>query len=270
MTRNRDLPEVIKNIPGFFDGERPLIELHTDERWKALLHFAHNAPGLAAIAYLYELEQAGRITGVYGDYLALIVDKLAELTERALKGEEQALLQIQAAHRMLCAETFGLEIPHIKQVAEMDKTKSGKDAAALSRAYDVRIWMSRLSSVVEPKKQGERLSPLSAVKLREKPIYEGDADLMQMVRERFMHKNTSLQSLAIDIYLDMLEKAGVTTKSYGAIDKDLQIAKKYDKEYSPNNSVWQLRYVHGGDPLPVKILAHSWATRKKSDSKNSL
>lgn len=268
MTRNHDLPEAIKNIPGFFDGERPLIQLHTDERWKALLHFAHNAPGLSAIAYLYELEQAGQITGVYGDYLALMMNKLAELTGRALKGEEQALLQIQAAHRMLCAETFGLEMPHIKQVAEMDRTKSGKDAAALSRAYDVRIWMSRLSAVVEPKNEGERLSPSSTVKLREKPMHESDAELLQMVRERFIRKNMTLQSLAISVYLDRLDNGGIATKEYRDIEKDLRIAKKYDHEYSLTNSVWQLRYVHGGDPLPVKILASSWASRKKSEPGN--
>lgn len=269
MTRNRDLPEVIKNIPGFFEGEWPFGHLHTDERWKAFSRFVHNAPGLTAAAYLYEMEQAGRITNVGADYLAFMIDKLAELAGRALAGEEKALLQIQAAHRMLCAEVFNLEIPHIKQVAEMDRTKSGKNAAALSRAYDVRILMSRLSSVVEPKNEGERLSPSSAVKLREKPMLEDDADLWRMVRDRFLHKNMSLQSLAIKIYVDNLEKAGITTKGYGEIGKDLRIAKRHDHEYSPNNSIWQLRYVFGGDPLPIQIIANSWATRKKTEPKTS-
>jgi hypothetical protein len=267
MTRNHDLPEVIKNIPGFFEGEWPFIRIHEDERWKAFSHFAHNAPGLAAIAYLYELEQAGKIAGVFGDYLALMMDKIAELTGRALSGEDQALMQIRAAHRMLCAEAFGLEMPHIKQVAEMDRTKSGKDAAALSRAHDVRILMSRLSSVVEPKKEGERLSPLSAVKLREDPMLEDDARLLQAVKERFAHKNMTLQSLAIRVYLDNLDKGGVTTKEYRDIEKDLRIAKRHDHEYSPSNSIWQLRYIFGGDPLPIKILANSWASRKKNEPK---
>jgi hypothetical protein len=266
MTRNNDLPEVIKNIPGYLEGEWPYSHLHTDERWKAFSHFVHNAPGLSAVAYLYELEQTERITGVFGDYLALMMDMMAELTGRALKGEEQALLQIRAAHRMLCAETFGLEAPHIKQVAEMDKTKSGKDAPALSRAYDVRILMSRLSAVVEPKSEGERLNPSSTVKLREKPMTEHDAPLMQAVKERFVHRNMTLQSLAIRIYLDNLEKAGIETKGYGEIEKDLRIAKKYDHEYSPDNSAWQPRYVYDGDPLPVKIIASSWASRKKRET----
>jgi hypothetical protein len=261
MARNNDLPEVIKNIPGFFEGEWPFIHLLTDERWKSFSHFVHNAPGLSAVAYLYEMEQSGHITGAGADYLAFIMDKLAELTGRAIGGEEQALLQIQAAHKMLCAEAFDLQIPHIKQVAEMDRTKSGKSAAALSRAYDVRILMSRLSSVVEPKNEGERLSPSSAVKLREKPMLEDDASLLRMVQERFTHKNMTLQSLAIRVYLANLEKGGIATKGYGDIEKDLRIAKRHDQEYSPTDSVWQLRYVFGGDPLPIKIIASSWAKR---------
>jgi hypothetical protein len=42
MTRNNDLPEVIKNIPGLFEVEWPFLHLHTDARWK-VSHFPADA-----------------------------------------------------------------------------------------------------------------------------------------------------------------------------------------------------------------------------------
>lgn len=261
MTRHYTLPKVILDLPGF-----ELENILTNERWRDFSHFAHNAPGLDAVAALYEMERRGTLDPVQGDYLALFFRKLVSAWSRALDGDEMSLLRLQAVHKMIFYETFDLQRSHLEYVANLDRTKSGKGTASLARAYEMRRWMSKLSWVVEPVDASERLAPSSAIKLLDQPrVDEDETGLWKMISKRdYIRQNTTLQSLAIRLYIDLLEEGYGITKDYQSLERDLRLAEQHDIEYSPVDENWQVLPVLGGDWLPVKIIAGSWAARKSS------
>lgn len=265
MTRNRVIPKIILDLPGF-----TLENLSRDERWRDFSHFVHNAPGLSATAIAYEAEQQGELDGEHADYFAMLADEIVRLMKSAFAGDELSAMQVAAIHKMAFPKTYDLQRAHIEKVARFDRTASGKDVPSLARGYAVRWWMSRLSAVVAPKREGERLSPKSFIRILSEAECPGahiprllkDINRFRSLAIRNRHARMTLQSLAIKVYLVDVGRLKIDAKQ---LEKDLRITRKYDTKYDQDDPLWMLLPVIGGDPLPMQIVSHKWRERRSLD-----
>ena len=251
--RNFEFPPLFERF--LFDDS--LQRFPPGDEWQQMLDVIYMAPGLDQIFEVYALEKDGQIDSDQAHYIRGLIIGLVDLLKRVIDGDELANLQLIAAQKMVFPELFNLGRTDVEGVANRDSSYGG-NFAARARGYAIRRWMSWLSFVLEPKKAGEWMAPVTYVRLRprERCTRQDYYEIADELCRR--HKKPTLQLLAIRAFQLELERSGAAIPEYEDLKRDLKLVAKFDDEYSEDSKLWVLTPVFHGKPLMVKMMAEPW------------
>jgi hypothetical protein len=184
-----------------------------------------------------------------------LVKRLFSIVLRAAYAEDTlAPIQLQAIEKLTRPEKYGLTLTDIEQLAATDKARP-----AIARAMELRGIMSQLAWVVTPTKGG-KYEPNQPIKLKsgEPPNHLKEA---HELAEKYWRRGTTLQALAIRVYLAQLQAEGVLDEgdkgiSEGSLKDDLAEAKRWEAAHL-NVPHWQ-GLIHGETPIRVFEYSQRW------------
>lgn len=190
------------NSDGTVDGEK-------------LLSLVTNAPGAFDLILLNGVIERGNFEDDYHYIVGEIVGRLTTLVLFAGFGDERAATQIKAIQKLVRPEKYELPPSKIRDIVERYET-----SPPLARGWELLRIMSGLSNVVEPLKKDKPYSQNQPIRLRETPhaVFVGLWD----VARKHWKPNTTLQSLAIRIYLESLQEKGITDEGEAITDRSLK------------------------------------------------
>lgn len=190
------------NPDGTVDGEK-------------LLNIVRNSPGAFDLILLNAVVERGSIEEEYHYIVSEIVGRLTTLVLFAGFGDERAATQIKAIQKLVRPEKYEMPPNKIRDIVERYET-----SPPLARGWELLRIMSGLSNVVEPLHKDKPYSQNQPIKLRETPraVF---VDLWNVARKHWK-PNTTLQSLAIRIYLESLQEKGITDEGEAITDRSLK------------------------------------------------
>jgi hypothetical protein len=197
--------------------------------------------------------------------ISQIIHELVRIAFRAEKGDEKAANQLKVLHKV--AHPFSYELPAtvIKKLAD-----SYHISPHLARGWSVRDLMVKLSFVVEPTRLDRSVLD-GPVKLTTRELHTVNRKLHAKAKKH-IHTNTTLQSLAISLYLEELDKEGITLNP-NQIKADLRKLKEWEtvnlKEDSPHYILlWNRPGEYPPASLPpIPIYSNGWKRKWRRGSK---
>jgi hypothetical protein len=163
---------------------------------------AQHAPGLIEMFQLGSLSRKGIIKKKTRKTVSQIIHQLIRVACQADQGNEQSLDQLKAIHKLSHPQSYDLPATVIKNLVDSYHT-----SPHLARAWSVRHLMLDLSDVVEPVREG--ISVLkSGIKLTTTDVHLLDPEVYGKAKKH-IKRGSTLQSLAMSIYLDDLNKEGI-------------------------------------------------------------
>lgn len=207
------------NPDGSVDGER-------------LLRLVRETPGVLDLIIAHELIKEKKPAFENQIDIHRLVDGISHLLLFAAYGDKEALLQLHAIEKLTRAALYEIPLSKIEEIVEKYHTRP-----PLARGWELRRLMYFLASVVEPLKRGHKFAPNHPVVMREgRPgIFVGLADLAR----KYIRRNSTLQSLAIQIYLKQLQDEGVTgadqTITERSLKRDLAEVEKWERNASQDD-----------------------------------
>jgi hypothetical protein len=175
-----------------------------------LLEQLSDAPGSFDLLIIDHLIDKGELDPKYHEIAEEIVYVLVHLIADAGSGDEDASDQLKAIEKLTRPEKYELPRSKIKELVEKYHTRP-----QLARGWELRRLMSGLSFAVEPVRTDKPVSIDSQVRLLKKPKPD-DRYWWERARKHWKPRST-LQSLAIRIYLARLEDEGITDASDASI-----------------------------------------------------
>lgn len=167
-----------------------------------IMELAQNAPCLVEVFQIGALGKKGIIKKETQKRVSEIIHQLVRLAHRASTGDASALNQLKVAHKIVYPNVYQFPVTVIENLAERYHTPPH-----LARAWAVRSIMVEIDLVLEPTREGASLLD-GAVKLTTAPNLV-KSDLYKSVAS-YMRRNSTLQSIAIDMYIDELSREGIT------------------------------------------------------------
>jgi hypothetical protein len=178
----------------------------------------------------------------------------------AAQGDEIAQKQLQAIEKLIAPGKYELPLSKIQELIDRYET-----SPQLARAWELRKIMVALTEIVEPLKPEH---PHGAIKMRNTPDakFVGLADAARP----FVKTNTTLQSLAIHIYLKHLQEEGITDEDAGiteaSLKRDLRMANDWEKtatnEQKRRREFWRGQSFTD-EPIIWYGFSEGWKERKK-------
>jgi hypothetical protein len=241
---------VIEYLRTDFDIETDLLEL------------AQNALCLIRVFQAGAFIRHGVIGRQTGNTVSEIIDKLISLAVQAEKGDEKASNQLAVLHKVAHPSSYDLPSTVIKKIADSYHT-----SPHLARAWDVRDLMLELSYVVEPTNFNRSVAE-GPVRLAQRGKHEHP---MRAKAEKFINTHSTLQSLAIAIYLDQLDAEGITLNA-GQIKTDLRKLKEWEsvhlKDAPYTLPLWERAGEYPRASLPaIPIYSQGWKRLWRRGSK---
>jgi hypothetical protein len=193
-----------------------------------------------------------------------LISGLAIVIERAAEGDERAAIQLKAIEKLIKPEKFELRLDKIKELL-IDRYET---SPMLARGWELRRLMSGLLNVVEPVKSGRPGSINAPIRLIKCPVYWYYKSLWEVAQKHWKPKAT-LQSLAIRIYLEDLQDAGVTgegaeTITTETLKRDLERARTWEQDATEDEK--RLRGHNKGEfgdsPITWFEFSEGWKVRK--------
>jgi hypothetical protein len=236
---------------------RKEFDIETD-----LMALAQSAPCLVQMFQIGALARKGIIGRDTQETLRQIIRNLVRIAYRAETGDEQASDQLKVIHKLTHPKNYDLPATVIKNLAD-----SYYLSPHLERAWAVRSLMFDLSYVVEPTHE-DRSVLHSPVKLAARPV--GLYEPTYEKAARHIKKNSTLQSLAIDLYMDELDKEGIHLDPR-QLRLDLKKLKEWEAiNLTDSSRLWPL---WDGDHFPpaglpgIPIYVESWKSRWRRGNK---
>lgn len=241
-------------------------------RWKSILKYlrdeyqidtdilglVENAHCLAEIMIAGVLAREGVIKEDTFRTFREIVERLMPIAIQADKGEERAINRLKVIHKFAYPDEYEVPTAVISELADKYHT-----SPHLARAWAIRKLMIDLSFVVKPMRRDK--NPLqSAVRLREgkkEPILEGYRELYQRAAKH-IKRNTTLQSLAMSIYLEDLEAEGISLETR-QLKLDLQKLRQWEK----TNKLPLLPIFEGASLPVVPMYSEGWKSKYRRGDK---
>jgi hypothetical protein len=225
------------------------------------------------------LYAAGRIKGeitkedhlysldVFGGVFLLILD--------ACRGDETARRQLKAIHKIASPERYETPATLIDYITDQDFSR-----ASLARGFALRRWFSRMSRAVVSSKTDEAIAArhgaaansstyrkaiktvlTTRVQLRLHPLFD-DEEVFKIAK-RYWKPGSTLQSLAINAYIDELESQGLEGASERSLKRDLRKVEGWERHLSR----WTYSVeIYGEDKkyisMPVEKYTEEWKARK--------
>jgi hypothetical protein len=148
----------------------------------------------------------------------------------ASAGNDQATVWLKAIEKVIHPGKFELPRTKIDELASRYETNP-----QLARGWELTGLMSHLSYLVEPEHK-DRCSPRDRMVMRKTPTLPGDEKLIKAIAEhtrKYWKPRSTLQSLAIRMYMDYLEREGISdaqaTISERSLKRDLQAVRDWEK-----------------------------------------
>lgn len=185
-----------------------------------LLELALNAPGLVHMFQIGALARKGIIGKRAQETLSQIIRALVSIAYHAESGDEEASNQLQVLHKIAYPSGYELPATVIKGLADSYHT-----SPHLVRGWAIRSLMLELSYVVEPTRLDRSVLD-GAVRMVQRNKLSFERGLYEKA-SKFIRTGSTLQSLAITIYIDNLEKEGITIDPR-EIKRDLQKLKEWE------------------------------------------
>jgi hypothetical protein len=251
------------NPDGSVDGEK-------------LLSIVRRMPGGFALMILHAMIEKGGIDLAYHDKAQIIIERLSmSLIPLAAFGDEECDIQLTAILKLAQARTY--EVPQSK-IKELTRYET---SPPLARGWELCRIMSHLSNVVEPRSSHRPFRPNHPIQMRPSPTSAHFQGLWDLANSH-VKPNTTLQSLAIRLYLDRLEKehvtAGQSTITNRSLKRDLELVREWERNTKEQEKQKRGRW-HGGKIGDLtltwyefsegwKVRAKERATRKQGGSKD--
>lgn len=193
-----------------------------------------------------------------------LISGLAIVIERAAEGDERAAIQLTAIEKLIKPEKFELPLSKIKELVDRYET-----SPMLARGWELRRLMSALSNVIEPLKSGRPDSINEPIRLTETPSMFYYRTLWNLAQKHWK-RNTTLQSLAIRIYLEGLQDAGITgegaeTITDRTLKRDLASVRKWERDTNEDEKRRRGRYkgeAWSNSPITWFDFSEGWKARK--------
>jgi hypothetical protein len=237
------------NPDGTVDGER-------------LLNVVKNAPGAFNLISLNKLIERGAVAADYHWTVSEIVEGLTRLVMLAARGDERSATQIKAIEKLINPEKYELPQNKIKELVERYET-----SPPLARGWELRRLMSLLAFVVQPLKKDGKSSENQPIKLRDNPP-DFYVHLTGLARKHWK-PNTTLQSMAIRIYLEELQEKGITDEGEAITDRslkrDLAKVREWERNASEDEKVRRGQYKGlslSDDPITWYEFSEGWKSRR--------
>jgi len=194
-----------------------------------LLEQLSDAPGSFDLLIIDHLIDKGDLDPRYHHVAEEIVSALIQIIADAGSGDERAADQLTAIEKFIRPEKYDLPPWKIKEIVDQYHTKPH-----LARGWELRRLMSGLSFAVEPVRTDKPASIDSQVRLLEKPKSDHDCYYWERAHKHWKQKST-LQSLAIRVYLAQLQDEGITnaTITERTLKRDLAAVRKWEKDTAP-------------------------------------
>ncbi len=196
-----------------------------------------------------------------------LTERLFAIMAAASTGNEQATLWLKAIEKILHPQKFELPRTKIDEIATRYETNP-----QLARGWEVTALMSHLSHVVEPRDK-DRSSPSDPVVIRAKSTLEGSEEIIKeivKITRSYWKRNSTLQSLAIRMYLDYLHREGITddqaTISERTLKRDLQAVRDWEESATEDELLTRglcAGYSLSGGSMFWCLYSEGWKDRKK-------
>lgn len=259
----------------------------TAEEYRSILI----APGGLSFLRLHRAWSKGRIDRELAKVIGSLLDGLLGIIARVSDGDTNARKQLDALERIVWPDQHSLVATDIEKIANRHTN------ASLARAWELRELMGRLSYLAEPKDGqshrralgGSINSKQTAIKKRasldsyDRSILEtvyarkgsneyeinkeldvngkGHITLFDLAnQDLYWKKNSTLQSVALDIYLKMLADADIYSARKTLTD-DLKKATEWEESHSGPETDW-------GFDIKTRPFSPGWKrARKLKDGK---
>lgn len=187
------------------DKEHPYLKPGGTFDPQELLENLSDAPGAFDLLIIDHLIDKGELDNAYHYRVEEIVDALVQIACDAGTGDERATNQLRLIEKIIHPEKYELEATKIAELAGRYETPP-----QLARAWELRRLMSGLATVLEPVDQSKTPSVDDRVRLIiRKPKSRHELYYWERAKKH-MKRNSTLQSLAIRIYLEYLQDEGLT------------------------------------------------------------
>jgi hypothetical protein len=210
-----------------------------------IMGLAQRAPGLVEMFQLGALIDNGLVGEEIRVKLKEIIWKMVRIAYHAGKGDERAIDQLNVIHKVAHPDSYELPATIIKNLANSYHT-----SPHLARAWKIRGLMLNLSYVVEPTRKDKSILK-SPIKLSTMDLRSYDPDLYAKATKH-IKKGSTLQSLAIDIYIEELNNEGITIDPR-QLKLDLQKLKQWEAVNNPNKSYPLRLWNVNSDAPPANI-----------------
>jgi hypothetical protein len=239
------------NPDGTVDGER-------------LLKLVSDAPGGLDLIILNSiLNKRNEATASEYHYIVNeIVSRLVTLVLLADVGDEKSLIQIKAIQKLVRPEKYELPLSKIREIVERYET-----SPPLARGWELKRLMSLLSHVAEPLNKDKPFSESQPIKIREVQP-EHLVSVWELARKHWK-PNTTLQSLAISIYLEELQEKGVTdegeTITGRSLKRDLERVRDWERDTNEDEKArrgsWKGKSL-SDEPITWYDFSEGWKARR--------
>jgi hypothetical protein len=140
---------------------------------------------------------------------------------RAHTGNEMAKNQLQAIKKLISPGKYQVPLNAIEELARKYNTQG-----PLARGWEIRRLMAQLVPLITPASTANRDPTKGPIKLSDSAEAQG-SDLYQEAASN-CRRGTTLQSLAIRIYLGRLEKSGDQHADIRSLKRDLQKVREWE------------------------------------------
>jgi hypothetical protein len=199
-----------------------------------------------------------------------LIEGLTNIAMLAAFGDENSLTQLKAIEKLIRAPKYCLPFTKLREIIDRYET-----SPPLARAWELRGLMSGLCWVVAPIRPKPPYSIDQPIKLI-KPPNKAYADLSELA-QRHIKKNSTLQSLAISIYLEQLRNEGITDENNTITERtlkaDLARAREWEKTVSEDDKIrrgsYTARGLHQDSPITWYAFSDGWKKRAKARKRSS-
>jgi len=220
-------------------------------------------PGGFDVMMLDVMVDKNLIASSYHEQAREIVRRLCSIIMFAANGDEESQVLLSAIEKIVQPRIYG--IPQNK-ITELTRYET---SPPLARAWELRRIMSHLAGVVEPRNSGRSFRESHPVRMREGPV-RGFTQEFWDLAHKYWHPNSTLQSLAISIYLEHLEKQEVISEraaiTVRTLKRDLELAREWEANASEDDKTRRSCW-HGGIIGDLTItwyeFSEGWKVRAK-------
>ncbi|MDQ3906832.1 MAG: hypothetical protein M3268_00645 [Acidobacteriota bacterium] len=228
-----------------------------------LADLAYHAPCLIEMLTVGALARNGEISRYSLKIIRQIIHNLIRIAYRADKGEENAINQFKALHKIAYPHSYELPATVIENLVTSYHT-----SPHLARAWSIRDRMIDLAYVVRPARKGASVLE-GAVTLTTKPnlmthpMYQRAASLIK--------PQSTLQSLAIAIYTEDLDREGIKIDTR-QLKADLQKLREWEAANPWDEDEYVTLFRDLDEPKvklpPVPIYSQGWKQKwRRGDKK---